>query len=598
MTGFPREDQNAQARRHVSIVVATGRMSGLAFEDAARHLVATDPAFAVRAARIRGTDYRVFSNIPGTLPDLLKACRAAHDGGAAVYLCDDDVRWTYDDFCAEVRAIAQALAQRGVSRGDRVAIAMRNYPEYLVLFMAIAARGAVTVFLNAWWTAEELAFALDDSAPDLIFADGPRMERLLRLPNAPQLRLVGVRDGEDIAPERYSDLRRGHAGAGWPDIAIDPEDDYAIMYSSGTTSHPKGVVLTHRGAVNAVQTWMMQAAIASLMQGDPPPEAPAKQVVLVATPLFHITATHPVFLCSLPAGARIVLLRKWDAAAAARLIRSEGVTRFIGVPTQSAELMEYVNDTGKPFDTLQFIASGGAKRPAPQVGPLARTFPNAQIATGWGMTETNAIGIGLAGEDYVARPGVAGRLYPPLQELRFLDEDGRDVPPGEVGEITVKSPCNMRCYLNNPAATEAVLRDGWLRTGDLGRIDAEGYVTIVDRRKNIIIRGGENIACLDVEAALHRHPAVVEACAFAVPDDRLGEVVGAAVLLRDGAGTAPDELRDFLADHIAPFKIPQHVWLRDGPLPRGATDKFDRRGLRRDCLRSLDKGDMTDAGPV
>jgi acyl-CoA synthetase (AMP-forming)/AMP-acid ligase II len=210
------------------------------------------------------------------------------------------------------------------------------------------------------------------------------------------------------------------------------------------------------------------------------------------------------------------------------------------------------------------------------------------IATGWGMTETNANGIGMAGPDYVARPGVAGRLYPPIQALRFLDDDGQDVPVGEIGEITVKSACNMRCYLNKPEATAEVLQDGWLRTGDLGFIDADGIVTIVDRKKNIVIRGGENIACLDVEGALHRYPGVIEACAFPVPHDRLGEVVGA------GLYTAPDmtpdleQLRTFLAEHIAHFKIPEHFWLFETPLPRGATDKLDRRGLRQLCLSKLE----------
>jgi acyl-CoA synthetase (AMP-forming)/AMP-acid ligase II len=220
----------------------------------------------------------------------------------------------------------------------------------------------------------------------------------------------------------------------------------------------------------------------------------------------------------------------------------------------------------------------------------------AKPATGWGMTETNANGIGLVGPEYAARPDVAGRLYPPVQELRILDEAGQPLPVGAVGELTVKSPCNMRCYLNKPEATAEVLQEGWLRTGDLGMIDADGFVTIVDRKKNIIIRGGENIACLDVEAALHRHPDVQEACVFALPDAHLGEIVGAAVQLRPGAHTTPQTLQAFLATHIAAFKIPAHIWLFDTPLPRGATDKLDRRGLQARCLSWL-QGDRAQ-GPA
>jgi acyl-CoA synthetase (AMP-forming)/AMP-acid ligase II len=340
--------------------------------------------------------------------------------------------------------------------------------------------------------------------------------------------------------------------------------------------------------MNAVFTWLMQFVMAPLI--TPPEEnapEPPRPSALIATPLFHVTATHALFLLSLPAGAKLAVLDKWDAEKAVDIIRNEKITRFMGVPTQSADILATSQRLGKPMETLNYIGSGGAKRPAAQVGELARMFPNAQIATGWGMTETNAVGIGLAGPDYVERPGSAGRLHPPVQDLKFLDDDGTEVKVGEIGEITVKSPCNMRCYLNKPEATAEVFKDGWLRTGDLGFIDSDGYVTIVDRKKNIIIRGGENIACLDVEGALHRHPAVAEACAFSVPDDRLGEVVGAAVQVRPGNHLSKDDLTAFLHEHIARFKIPEFIWFQDDPLPRGATDKIDRRVLRDACLATL-----------
>jgi acyl-CoA synthetase (AMP-forming)/AMP-acid ligase II len=308
---------------------------------------------------------------------------------------------------------------------------------------------------------------------------------------------------------------------------------------------------------------------------------------LVVTPLFHVTSTHPVFLLSLPAGAKLVMMHKWHAEEAVALIKREGITRFLGVPTQSADLLNAATRLSVALDSLDYIGAGGAKRPPAQVAELTRAFPMAKPATGWGMTETNANGIGLVGPEYAARPDVAGRLYPPVQELRILDEAGQPLPVGAVGELTVKSPCNMRCYLNKPEATAEVLQEGWLRTGDLGMIDADGFVTIVDRKKNIIIRGGENIACLDVEAALHRHPDVQEACVFALPDAHLGEIVGAAVQLRPGAHTTPQTLQAFLATHIAAFKIPAHIWQFDTPLPRGATDKLDRRGLQARCLSWL-----------
>ncbi len=565
-------------------------MAGLTHEAAAAHVTATNPTFKVGTADIRGVTYKVFENIPASVPALLPASRAGQGDGAWDYLVYRDERWTYDAFCNDVNRMAHALMRDlGVTRGQPVAIAMRNCPEHLILTMAIASTGAVVVFVNAWWTTQELDYALRDSGAKVVFADGDRIARLAPLKTAMDLRLIGVRDGIGMGDDSYGALYAGSTDTTWPEVPIAPENDFAVMYSSGTTGHPKGVVQTHRGAVNAVFTWLMQAVMAPLItppeDGAPPAPRPS---VLVVTPLFHVTATHPMFLLSLPAGAKIALLHKWDASEAVRVIRDEGITRFLGVPTQSADLMEAARRMGEPLPTLDFIGSGGAKRPAAQVAQLAEVFPRAQVATGWGMTETNANGIGMAGPDYIERPGSAGRLYPPVQELKFLDDRGREVAPGAVGEITVKSPCNMRCYLNKPDATAEVLHEGWLRTGDLGFIDEDGFVTIVDRKKNIIIRGGENIACLDVEGALHRHPAVAEACAFSVPHERLGEVVGASVQLRGGMTVTLDDLTAFLRDHIASFKIPAHIWFRDTPLPRGATDKIDRRALRAECLATLD----------
>jgi acyl-CoA synthetase (AMP-forming)/AMP-acid ligase II len=555
-------------------------------EDAVRHVVENEPTFALHEVDVRGVRVKAFRNIPGAVPGLLDAGRARHGDGALEYIAYEGESLTYDAFTRTVNRLAHAMRDElGLGQGDRVAIAMRNYPELLALVLAISSLGGVVVFLNAWWTTPELEYALTDSQAKVVFADAPRMERLLPLRDALGLTLIGVRDAEGQTALDLSTLRDGASSDQAPGVAIDTDDDFAVMYSSGTTGHPKGVVQTHRGAVNAVFSWLLQSVIAPLVE-PPAPDAPEppRPSALVVTPLFHVTATHPLFLLSLPAGAKITLMRKWDAEEAVRLIRDNNITRLLGVPTQSAELMEAARRMGETLTSLDYIGAGGAKRPAAQVAQLAETFPNAGVATGWGMTETNALGIGLIGDEYRARPEVAGKLHPPVQELRMLDDDGNDVPNGTIGEIAVKGPHIMRCYLNKPEATAETVVDGWLRTGDLGVLDDDGYVTILDRKKNIIIRGGENIACLDVEGALHRHPDVLEAAAFSVPDDRLGEAVGACVQLRDGAATTRDAMAAFLADHLAKFKIPAHLWSQHHALIRGATDKIDRRAIRTACL--------------
>lgn len=545
----------------------------LSLEDAAAHVMETDARFAVDWAVIRGERYRVFSASPPNLRAMMLNASDLHDD----FIAFRQETWTYDKFLTDVAALASYLTDQGVKPGDRVALAMRNYPDLLIAFMGIVSLGGVCVFLNAWWSADELAYALDDSAPALVIADPERAGKITGWPC-----LLTRAEGEP-----FQAALAAHRGAMMPNQTIDPDDDFAVMYSSGTTGRPKGVVLTHRGAVHSIWTWLMSLTYAPLMAPEPPAPAP-KQVTLIMTPFFHVTATHPNFLLSMAAGAKVVLMEKWDADQAVRLIEQHRVTRFLGVPTQSADLLEAAKRASAKLDTLSYLSGGGAKRPPSQVAPLAEAFPAATVGTGWGMTETNGSGMSLGGPEYVDHPNASGRFLPPLQEVRILSEDGEPLPNGQLGEIAVRSAMNMRCYLNKPEATAETLQNGWLKTGDLAVLGDDGIASILDRKKNIIIRGGENIACLDVEAAIHQHPAVAEAACFAVPDDRLGELVGACIHLREGETLTGEALRIFLNGRIADFKIPAHIWLQTAVLPRATTAKTDRRAIAENCLAQME----------
>lgn len=563
----------------------------MTFETAAEaiaHITSTEPMFSVGEADIRGLRLKVFDNAPPHLRAILQLSAAEHaDKDFIVY---EDRRYSYGAFQTEVNQLAHALtAEYGVKAGDKVAICMRNYPEYMTAMMAIVSLGAVVVFLNSWWTSEELTYGFEDSGARLVFADAPRAGAMAPFADKIGLSIIMVRGEAASGMRTYSELIARAPSDVAPDVEIDTDADFAVMYTSGSTGHPKGVVQTHRGAISALLSWLMSALVREAMGNGltVPTDADGEELqpaMLLTTPMFHVSATHACFLVSMASGGRLILMHKWDAKAAVDLIERENVARFFGVPTMSAELMEAAIKSGKSLPTLRALEAGGAKRPAAQVAKLAKAMPHAEPATGFGMTETNALGIGIRGTDYINRPGAAGRLYPPLQEMKIVDDDDNPVPNGEIGELAIRSSANMRCYLNKPEATAEALRDGWLYTGDLATLDDEGIVTIVDRKKDMIIRGGENISCLEVDAALHTHPAILEAAVFSMPDERLGETVGAGVQLKAGAELTEAALQGFLREQLSAFKVPERIWFRTDPLPRGGTEKTDRRALRKECL--------------
>ncbi|MEM6834507.1 MAG: fatty acid--CoA ligase family protein, partial [Pseudomonadota bacterium] len=362
-------------------------------------------------------------------------------------------------------------------------------------------------------------------------------------------------------------------------VDIQPEDDLSILYTSGSTGAPKGAVSTQRGTITGLMGYACHGL--AIRQLDGVALESVQPAVLLTVPLFHVTGLIPVCLISFFIGRKLVMMHKWDAGDALALMEQEKVTYFVGVPTMSLELMQHPERDNYDLSVLEDIAAGGAARPADHVARLKQTFPQARPGLGYGLTETNALGCINTRASYIAKPGSTGVVSRPAVELKIADEEGVALQTGEIGEVCLKSAANVRGYWNRPDETAAAFtEDGWFKTGDLGRLDEDGYLFIVDRKKDIIIRGGENISCLEVEDALFNHPKVAEACVFGLPDERLGEMVAAVIMPVDGADLSAEDMQAYVAEHLARFKVPQHIWIATKSLPRLATGKFDKRRLK------------------
>jgi acyl-CoA synthetase (AMP-forming)/AMP-acid ligase II len=486
-------------------------------------------------------------------------------------------------------AIAAMLQHRhGIAKGDRVAIAMRNYPEWITAFIGIMHLGAVAVPMNAWWTAEELDYGLRDSGARLVMADEARARRLSSAACA--AKVLSVRTSAEVASAlavlRLEDEVAESPGGCWYLSPMLPEDDATIMYTSGSTGAPKGAVSSQRAIISGTLNYLVTGlALLSLsaQQGTPPP---AQQVMLLNLPLFHITGLVPVMLVSVAIGRKMIIMDKWDATLALHLIEKERCTYFVGVPTMSLELASHPDREKYDTSSLLDIASGGAARPPEHVARLVRDMPGKNPLQGYGLTETNGIGASNLRESYRARPHSTGRASAPMVELRIIAADAADcslaLPAGETGEVCLRSAANARGYWMSPkASADAFPADGWFRSGDLGYLDADGYLFIVDRKKDIIIRGGENISCQEVEAALYAHPAVAEASVFGLPDERLGEIVAAVVHAKPGAAVEVEALLDFIGEGLASYKVPARLWLAAEPLPKLGSGKIDKISLRK-----------------
>ena len=533
----------------------------------------------------------IVPGLPPTLPGMFALLCEQHGDKPGVV--SEVETLSFADLDRISTRLAQGMAARGVRPGDRVAIAMRNAPAWILLYMAALKAGGVATLLNGWWEARELAHAIELTEPKMILADALRAARIAAATehwddHGAEMLVV---DLDLPAAEALEDLLTSGPA---PLPVVEPEHDATILFTSGSTGDAKGAVSTHRAVTSGLYTYAI--TIVSMFEvkvrsGDPPKHPPA---ILVAVPLFHVTGEVPVLLNSFVLGRKMVLMRKWDAGEALRLIERHQITYFVGVPTMGLELMNHPDREARDLSTLADLASGGAPRPVAHVPRLQEAFPAAQPAQGYGLTETNGVGCGNSWSNYAAKPASVGRPMRPMVELRIADEADRPLPKGEAGEIQIRSAANIRGYFRNAEATAAAFTaDGWLRTGDVGYLDEDDYLFIVDRLKEIIIRGGENISMAEVEAAIYAHPAVAEAVAFGVPNDRLGEVPGALVVVREEAALDEAELRAFLEGRLAKFKLPAVIGFAGESLPRLGTGKLDRKGVKEAFLRERARAEVS-----
>lgn len=509
------------------------------------------------------------------------------------FIVDGELRLTFGEAYQAAVCVAEGLvADHGIKTGDRVGIAARNSANWMIAYMGISMAGGCATLLNGFWNGDELAYGIRLAECEIVLADAGRAARLegtdhsakivMMEHNAPPQGLANVWK----APESFE------ASAAMKVLgSLGPDDLATILYTSGSTGNSKGAYSDHRGVVAGIMNYVGQSAMAKVLLESRGEDVSAQPCALVAVPLFHVTGAIPLFLQSFAIARKLVLMPKWDALNAIQLMHEEKVTYFVGVPLMSYEIAMHPDREQYDLSACKSFAAGGAPRPVEHVTRIKEAFPGGFPLLGYGLTETNAVGCGNFNENYIAKPGSTGRASKPLVEVAILDEQGKPVAQGDVAEVCIRSVANFRGYWRNEEATkDAFTDDLFFRTGDLGYLDEDGYLYIVDRKKDIIIRGGENITCIEVEDAIYAHSDIAECSVFGLPDERMGEVPAAVFNVKEGRDAmSAGDLRAYLLEHIAPFKVPleEHIYVVNEALPRLGTQKIDKKLLRAQYTEQL-----------
>lgn len=537
-------------------------------KEAFAELRKANPLLEITDKDINGSKYKVFANAPKTMRDLFVVIEFLH--GDFPFIVEDKNELSFAQTIQKAKNICKHLNDIGIKPGDKVGICMQNCTEWVVIYVALAAYGVTAVPFNSWWKKEELSYGVDHSEVKLIFADQKRYELLkeLNIELIVNEKLNGVKT--------YDEISSGNT-ENWPEANATEEDICVLLYTSGSTGLPKGVMLTHLAIINALFSFYTLGELRKIVHNETLLDV-ENASVLINVPLFHVTGLITQFLLSMLAKRKLIIMYKWEAKYALDLIKEHKVTNLSGVPTQSWDLLNHPDIDEYDLSSLIDIGAGGAARPEDQVFNLHDKF-NIPMTFAWGMTETSALGTILRGSDYLKRPNSAGLVVPEVTEIAVMDDEDKFLETGEIGEIVFKSPSNTIGYLKNEEETKKTIVNGWLKTGDLGYIDSDGYLFIVDRKKALIIRGGENISCLEVENALDKHPDIIESCVCGIDDDKFGEIVGAYIYSH--ASIIDADLLNFLSDKLANYKLPEIIKLTSKPLPRIASEKIDRVSIKK-----------------
>jgi long-chain acyl-CoA synthetase len=546
--------------------------------EAVAEIAAPGQPFEVIEVERDGVTQRVFKNAPATLRVFFDLARS----NDATFLVYEDEERSFAEVMDEVDALAYTLVHHfGIKKGDRVGIAMRNYPEWVIAFAAIVSVGAISVSLNAWWTEDELDFAINDAGLSLFIGDAERILRAEASCAKSGVQMLGVRINDrssfSLDVEHWSDVVV--KGVAMPEVDIDADTDATILYTSGTTGFPKGAVSTHGALCQTIMAFSSGAAVQAARREASEEGSGQAPCFILIVPLFHVTGCIPVMMSCFSWHFKLVMMYKWDPERALALIERHHVTNFVGVPTQAWDLMESPNFDRYDTSSLTAVGGGGAPAPPTLVARVASSFKKGRPNLGYGMTETNAYGPGNYGEDYLSHPTSTGQVPTIVMDADIRDEEGHSLPLGASGEIWLKSPTLIRGYWRNAEATAHTIEKGWLRTGDLGHVSEEGYLYVEDRAKDMIIRAGENVYSAQVESAIYEHPAVYEAAVFGLPHERLGEEVSAAVMVREDESLTLEELRKFLSTRLAAYMIPTCVAFTREPLPRNPAGKLLKREM-------------------